>query len=171
IGHVCTVAIPISSLDPERFDVMYPYAGVPLAEKKLDIGHDDYFRHSLPIEDFVDSPFLRPVADRPAVPEGGVTRSVSLEASRTSVAKGKPVRFWGTVTGDSCVAGAEVTLQARSRSAATFRSVATASVDGDGAFEVRVPVRKTTTFRAVVPAAPGCAAATSPEVEVRVGRG
>ncbi|MDQ4125553.1 MAG: hypothetical protein M3134_08140, partial [Actinomycetota bacterium] len=41
IGHVCTVAIPISSLDPERFDVMYPYAGVPLAEKKLDIGHDD----------------------------------------------------------------------------------------------------------------------------------
>ena len=70
-GHVCTVAIPITSLDPERFDVMYPFAGVPLAEKELDIGHDDYYRHGLPYKDMNNSPFLRRVSERPPIPQGG----------------------------------------------------------------------------------------------------
>lgn len=70
-AHVCTVAIPIMSLDPERFDIMYPFAGVPLSQKKLDIGHDDYYRHSLPYLDIEDSPFLRAVSARPAIPQGG----------------------------------------------------------------------------------------------------
>lgn len=70
MGHVCTVAIPVPELDPQRFDVLYPFAGVALAEKQLDIGHDDYFRHDLPIVDLADSPFLRPVTERPAVPRG-----------------------------------------------------------------------------------------------------
>lgn len=70
-AHVCTVAIPIMSLDPERFDIMYPFAGVPLSQKRLDIGHDDYYRHGLPYEDVGNSPFLRAVSARPAIPEGG----------------------------------------------------------------------------------------------------
>ena len=73
-AHVCTVAIPVTTLDPERFDVMYPYAGVPLSEKELDLGHDDYYSHPLPLlEDFGNSPFLRPVTARPPVPQGGAS--------------------------------------------------------------------------------------------------
>ena len=168
IGHVCTVAIPISSLDPERFDVMYPYAGVPLAEKKLDIGHDDYFRHPWAIDDFADSPFLRPVDERPEVPQDGAPRSVSLEADRTSVSKGKQVRFSGTASGDACVEGAAVVLEARLPSGESFVVVAEGSTGDDGAFDLRARVRRTRVFRAVLPQSSGCAAATSPEIEVVV---
>ena len=48
---------------------MYPFAGVPLSEKTLDLGNDDYFRHDLPLADFVDTPFLRPVSERPPMPK------------------------------------------------------------------------------------------------------
>jgi hypothetical protein len=212
-AHVCTVAIPIMELDPERFDVMYPFAGVPLSQKKLDIGHDDYFQHGLPYLDLKSSPFLRPVTSRPEVPQGGgvpqqepeptpapeptsdppptpqptaeptpepspqptdepgdAQRSVSLDASRTTIAKGKRVRLFGEVTGDACTSGAAVVLETRRPSEETFASVVETSTDSDGGFEIRLRLRKTSIFRAVVVAAEGCAGASSPEVKVRVKR-
>lgn len=216
-AHVCTAAMPVMQLDPERFDVMYPFAGVPLSEKKLDIGHDDYYRHALPYEDLESSPFLRRVSDRPPVPQGGspepaptsppdpsptaspepaptatpspspspeptaapsptpepdgdAKRSVSLEADKAVVARGKKVTLSGNVTGDGCTDGAEVVLEARRPGTAAFETVATASAGAEGAFSFRLRPRRTRVFRAVVPAAEGCAAATSPDVKVRVAR-
>ena len=169
IAHVCTVAIPIPELDPERFDVMYPFAGIALSEKKLDIGHDDYFRHGLPIEDFADTPFLRPVADRPTVP-GGNDRSVSLRTSRTAVTSGQSVRLSGTLAGSSCVSGAEVVVEQR-RPGGSFTSATTTPAADDGSFSARVRVERTTIFRAVATEAGGCPQAISPEVRIRATRG
>lgn len=56
--HVCTGPLSLTNLDPERFDVMYPYVAVPLSEKVLDIGRDDYFRHFLPYKDLERSRYL-----------------------------------------------------------------------------------------------------------------
>lgn len=168
IGHVCTVAIPIPELDPERFDVMYPYAGVPLAEKKLDIGHDDYFRQPWPTEDFADSPFLRPVSERPAVPDGSAP-PVSLAASATKVPAGKRVTFTGAAA--SCAEGADVTLEARRPADATFGISAFATTGADGTFEIRAKVRHTSVFRAVVAETEGCRGGVSPEVRVKAVRG
>ncbi len=61
-AHVCTGALHYTEgsvpLDPERQDVLYPYVSLPLAEKILDIGRDDYFAHDLPIGDLEDSVYL-----------------------------------------------------------------------------------------------------------------
>lgn len=52
VGHVCTGALAATegglNLDPERVDVMYPFVSVPLSEKVLDLGGDDYFNALLP---------------------------------------------------------------------------------------------------------------------------
>lgn len=169
IGHVCTVAMPISSLDPERFDVMYPFAGVPLSEKRLDIGHDDYFRHTLPIEDFENTPFLRPVAERPQVPQNASERSIALEASRRRVTRGERVSFSGTVAGPaSCTEGVEVVVEWRRRSQDAFAAVAHTTTSSGGTFDVRLRPRRTKVVRAVAPATEGCPEAASNEVVVRV---
>lgn len=66
-GHPCrpfnNVTIGDDELlpsDPERVDVMYPTATVPLSEKVLDVGNDDYFRHPFTWRDLEDSPYLEP---------------------------------------------------------------------------------------------------------------
>lgn len=61
--HVCTPGVGLTevaglSLDPERIDVMFPFASMPLAEKVLDRGNDDYFRHPLPLRDLANSPYV-----------------------------------------------------------------------------------------------------------------
>ena len=167
MAHVCTVAIPIPELDPERFDVMYPFAGVPLVEKKLDIGDDDYFRHPWPYRDLANTPFLRPVAERPEVPKG---RSVSLRASRTTVAPGKRVTLSGVASWGNCKPGASVVLEAR-RESDDFSPLTSISTSADGSFEIQVRIRATRFFRALLPENNGCPAAVSREIEVRAGRG
>jgi hypothetical protein len=66
-GHICSAALFYTGesleLDPERTDLMYPYVTVPLSEKVLDRGNDDYFDHDLPLADLIDSPYLVPVDD------------------------------------------------------------------------------------------------------------
>lgn len=63
-GHICTAALfyteEILELDPERVDLMYPYMSLPLSQKVLDRGRDDYFDHHLPLADLADSPYLVP---------------------------------------------------------------------------------------------------------------
>jgi hypothetical protein len=55
MGHVCTGPLaPLTGpnatdLDPERFDVMFPFLYAPLHYGVLDRGNDDYFRHGLPL--------------------------------------------------------------------------------------------------------------------------
>jgi hypothetical protein len=65
-GHVCTgplwaADVVGQGLDPERFDVMYPYVGLPLNEKKLDEDHLDYYRHLLPYKDLEQGLYLETV--------------------------------------------------------------------------------------------------------------
>lgn len=58
-AHVCTGPLAMTELDPERADVMFPFVSVPLSEKILDIGNDDYFKHAAPTYlDLEDSPYL-----------------------------------------------------------------------------------------------------------------
>jgi hypothetical protein len=66
IAHVCTGVLGLTegdlNLDPERTDIMFPFVSVPLAERVLDIGNDDYFRHSIPhLFDLANSPYLEEV--------------------------------------------------------------------------------------------------------------
>lgn len=82
MAHVCTGPLAITNLDPERFDVMFPFAGVPLSEKTLDRGNDDYFRHGLPITDFADTPFLRPMSERPVPPAEGASAAIEVRVTR-----------------------------------------------------------------------------------------
>jgi hypothetical protein len=65
MGHVCTGPLVFTegdqNLDPERIDVMYPFLSVPLSEKVLDPGNDDYFGHPFPhVRDLALSPYLEP---------------------------------------------------------------------------------------------------------------
>lgn len=63
MGHVCTGPLVLTegqqNLDPERVDALYPYVSVPLSEKVLDLGNDDYFGHLYPhLIDLSTSPYL-----------------------------------------------------------------------------------------------------------------
>lgn len=63
LAHVCTGPLFLTeggtNLDPERVDIMYPYISVPLAEKVIDRGNDDYFKHPFPhLGDLESSPYL-----------------------------------------------------------------------------------------------------------------
>lgn len=66
-AHVCTGPLFATegsvNLDPERVDVMYPYVSVPLSEKVLDRGNDDYFGHPFPhLFDLEDTPYVERVS-------------------------------------------------------------------------------------------------------------
>lgn len=58
--HACTAALwTFPAMDPELADVMFPYAGMPLRDKILDRGRDDYLDHGLPhVRDVRDSVYL-----------------------------------------------------------------------------------------------------------------
>ena len=61
--HICTLGVVLAdwagaALDPERTDVMFPFAVMPLSDNVLDRNNDDYFNHELPIRDLADSPWL-----------------------------------------------------------------------------------------------------------------
>jgi hypothetical protein len=61
VTHVCTAAVlGFTALDPERFDVMFPTVLVPLREKRLDLGRDDYYDAVVATRDLARSPFLTP---------------------------------------------------------------------------------------------------------------
>ena len=57
-GHVCTLPFVLASQDPERFDLLFPFTGLSLEDKMLDIGHDDYFAHPWPYRDLDESVYL-----------------------------------------------------------------------------------------------------------------
>lgn len=59
-GHLCTAAAgaAVEELDPESYDVLFPFVTYPLRDKLLDIDHDDFYQHPFPWNDFDQSPFL-----------------------------------------------------------------------------------------------------------------
>jgi hypothetical protein len=60
-GHICTAqagARVLGAGDPESGDVLFPFVTVPLRDKALDNGHDDYYDHPFPYRDLSESPFL-----------------------------------------------------------------------------------------------------------------
>lgn len=80
VGHVCGFSAASSiapqetiPLDPERFDLMFPFSVAPLHELVLDRGHDDYFNTTAKTIDLKDSVLLDPPSGpRPAAPAGTV---------------------------------------------------------------------------------------------------
>ncbi|MGH2709579.1 MAG: hypothetical protein ACRDH9_00030 [Actinomycetota bacterium] len=65
-GHVCTGPLwagggDAGGLDPERFDVMFPYVGLPLSQKTLDADHLDYYRQIAPYKDLEQGLYLRTI--------------------------------------------------------------------------------------------------------------
>ena len=99
-------------------------------------------------------------------------RTLSLQASKKKVAKGKKVTFTGAVVAGGvsvCTAGQAVDLQkAGTGRHATFRHLAGATTDAAGRFTVKVKVRSTARYQVVVTERPDCRGATSPAVKVRV---
>jgi hypothetical protein len=99
-------------------------------------------------------------------------RTLSLQASKKQVTKGKKVTFTGAVVAAGvsvCTAGQAVDLQkAGTGRHATFRHLAGATTDAAGRFKVKVKVRSTARYQVVVTERPDCRGATSPAVKVRV---
>ncbi len=99
-------------------------------------------------------------------------RTLSLQASKKKVTKGKKVTFTGQIAAGGvsvCAAGQSVDLQkAGTGRNAKFRHLAAATTDAAGRFRVKVKVRSTARYQVVVTERPDCRGATSPAVKVRV---
>lgn len=94
-------------------------------------------------------------------------RSISLDAGRRAVPRGRKVRLFGAVSGaEACEAGQTVRLKAR-RPGGRFRTIGTRTTDGGGEYAFRVRVRKTKDYRAVAPRDGICEVAKSGTVRVR----
>jgi hypothetical protein len=98
-------------------------------------------------------------------------RTLSLQASKKKVTKGRKVTFTGAVVAGGvsvCTAGQAVDLQKAGMGRhARFRHLAGATTDATGRFTMKVKVRKTARYRVVVTEVPDCRSATSAEVKVR----
>ncbi len=96
------------------------------------------------------------------------TRTLSLQANRSIVTKGRKVRLSGAIDGSSaCEAGQTVELHAKPKGQSNFGVVATTTSDDGGAFSFRPKVAKRTKFRAVAPEAGSCDEGRSKTVTVK----
>jgi hypothetical protein len=99
-------------------------------------------------------------------------RTLSLQASKKKVTKGRKVTFTGAVVAggvSACTAGQAVDLQKAGTDAnAKFRHLAGATTDAAGRFTVKVKARKTARYQVVVTEVPDCRTATSPAVKLKV---
>lgn len=186
-AHLCTGPLfVLPEVDPEGVDVMFPYVYYPLRDKVLDRGHDDYFRHSLPIAGLEDSPYLQaagawgepvvePRRSSPAptpAPSGGEVqpsgRSIELSTGAARVSRGETVELSGRLTADApCLDDQAVTLSRREPHGRGRPSLH-AQTDATGAFSVRVVLKRSTRFIASVAETDSCSAARSRPVTVTV---
>ena len=101
-------------------------------------------------------------------------RTLSLQASKTKVRKGQKVTFSGSVAAagvPACTAGQAVDLQkAGTGRHAAFHHLRGLTTDAAGRFQVKLKVRSTARYQAVVTERPDCRAATSAVVKVTVKR-
>lgn len=101
-------------------------------------------------------------------------RTLSLDARPTKVQKGHKVKLSGAVAGGGvavCTSTQQVDVQkAGTGRHATFRHLTTATTDRSGRFSVKVKVRASARYRAVLTESPDCQGATSEAVKVSVKR-
>ena len=96
-------------------------------------------------------------------------RSISLQASRNRVPKGRRVRLGGAIAGSpSCEADQPVKLKARVPGG-RFRTIANTASTTSGDYVFRVRVRKTKDYKAIAPRNGVCDTARSRTVRVRAG--
>ena len=112
------------------------------------------------------------VAGEPAAPahvtfEVDGDRSVSLQANKRRVRKGRRVRLTGSINGSAfCEADQKVKLKAR-RPNARWRNIATRTTGADGNFRFRPRVRRTKDYRVIAVKDGSCKRARSRVVRVR----
>jgi D-alanyl-D-alanine carboxypeptidase/D-alanyl-D-alanine-endopeptidase (penicillin-binding protein 4) len=110
---------------------------------------------------------LVPALAAPAASAG--TTAVDLAASTSLVTYGDVVALAGSVTGeDGCAGSRPIELQWHPAGVPDFEPVAEGSTAADGSFAFDGSEPNTGRYRAVLPAAAGCAKDVSPEVPVRV---
>jgi len=111
-----------------------------------------------------------PPADQtPAVVQAG--RSITLDASKNKVKRGKKVGLRGTLTSPvnaPCAAGQSVTLKRANPGSTGFATFASATTDGGGAFSVEVKAKKTFVYRAHVDPTATCGGSDSNAEKVKV---
>ena len=94
-------------------------------------------------------------------------RSISLQASRTRVPRGRRVRLAGAIAGaPSCESDQQVKLKARVPGG-SFRTIANTATTSSGDYVFRVRVRKTKDYKTVAPSNGVCEVARSRTVRVR----
>ena len=106
----------------------------------------------------------------PPEPAGKAARTLSFDASKNKLKKGKKVRFSGLLdapTDAGCEANQTLSLQ-RQRGAGEFETFEQVQADAGGAFAVKEKVKKTYSYRAVVAESDVCAAALSGTEKVKV---
>lgn len=121
------------------------------------------------IDESDDDSFVPPEPSAPAQVSFAVDgeRSVSLEAARDRVRKGRRVRLSGQIeASDACSSGQTVKLKARPRGG-RFKAIGKKQSNADGSFSFRPRVRKTTDYKAVTPKNGPCEFAKSGIVRVR----
>jgi hypothetical protein len=99
-------------------------------------------------------------------------RTLTLDANKNKVKKGKRVRLSGRIAetpqSGTCASTHAVELQRKKPSRAEFRSVELLQTDAAGSFSTKKKVKKTFEYRAQVPETATCAAGTSNTEKVKV---
>lgn len=111
-----------------------------------------------------------PTPVTPPPPGGGAaTRTITLKASKKKVKKGKKVKLSGAIasTAAACVDGQAVSLQRQKKKGKPFKSLKSLTTKGDGTFSLRLKIKKTAKYQAVVAASTDCGAATSPAAKIK----
>ena len=108
---------------------------------------------------------------RPHSPDGPSSRTVTLDASKKKVKKGKKVKLSGDLSAAQDVAGCEsgqtVELQVKGSRDRSFKARAQLKTDVTGGFSTKQKVKKTAEYRAVIAGTPACAAAESTATKVK----
>ena len=100
------------------------------------------------------------------------SRSLTLDASKNKVKRGKPVTLSGRISASGrqgpCEAGQAVELQRKRPKKATFTSFAQVQADAQGAFSLKWRLKRPFEFRAQVAEADACSGAQSNTEKVKV---
>lgn len=95
-------------------------------------------------------------------------RAVSLDVNKTSVAKGRKVAFFGTITGDeACLAAQDVDIRVKKTGSSKFKNIGGTVSDETGYFFVRVTIMNTGLYRAVTPPTATCNIANSDNIKIQ----
>lgn len=109
--------------------------------------------------------FLSDNSPGPASAAAQSGRTIELEASRSSVKKGRSVRLTGFIEAfankPGCEPNMQVTIQRRRAGKIPYKTLAQVATAADGSFSTKAKATHSFVYRAQVVASPACAAATS----------